>query len=285
MREIIREVRRKIITHREVYLRNEEAVKQHLILPLLEELGWKIDDPSEVRPEEKTGEGRADYALVKGGRVVAFLEAKNLSVNISKAVPQLAKYCFDMGVEVGVVTNGARWLVVNAFEPGREVMKRVVGSIDVLSEPIERLSLKFIGLSKDIVENAVKFYRNLRLLENSAKDLVKLGASEVKLAEYVLSLPLRGHVVGVEDVGPSDRILGVYIFDGGWRFIPVEGRELRDALVAVLRYFIDKSSKEDKKAIEVAIKRIKVSGVKYEKVVSLLRGIEEEKGVKIKLVL
>ncbi|ASJ15767.1 restriction endonuclease [Thermococcus chitonophagus] len=285
MREIIREVRRKIIGHREVYLRNEEAVKQHLILPLLEELGWKIDDPSEVRPEEKTGEGRADYALVKGGRVVAFLEAKNLNINISKAVPQLAKYCFDMGVEVGIVTNGARWLVVNAFEPGRDVTERVVGSIDVLSEPIERLSLKFIGLSKDVIESAIRFYKSLELLENSAKDLVKLGASEVKLAEYILSLPLRGYVVGVEDVGPSDRILGVYVFDGGWKFIPVEGRELKDALVAVLRYFLDKSPEEDRRAIEVAINKIRVFGIKYEKAVSLLRGIEEEKGVKIRLVL
>ncbi|MFA4646417.1 type I restriction endonuclease [Pyrococcus kukulkanii] len=285
MRKVLEEIRRKLMGYKGIYMRNEEAVKQHLILPLLRELGWNVEDPSEVRPEEKTSEGRADYALIKDGRIVAFLEAKNLSVNVSKAVPQLAKYCFDMGVEVGIVSNGSKWLIVNAFEPGTEVSERVVGTIDLMSEPLERIEVKFSGLSKKSIEGAIEFYKRIADLENSVKELLKFGLSEAMLSEYIITLPLRGRIVSFEDVKPSDRILGVYIFDGGWRFIPVEGRELKDALVAVLRYFLDKSSEEDKRAIEIAIRKIRSFSMRHEKVVSLLRGIEEEKGIKIRLVL
>jgi len=38
--------------HRGLYERNGEAVKQHLIGEIFQALGWKWDNPKEVRPEE-----------------------------------------------------------------------------------------------------------------------------------------------------------------------------------------------------------------------------------------
>jgi len=53
-----------------------------LIFEILEALGWNIKNPEEVRPEDKTGMGRADYALVIDGKIVAYLEAKKLAIDV-----------------------------------------------------------------------------------------------------------------------------------------------------------------------------------------------------------
>ncbi|WP_297521602.1 hypothetical protein [Thermococcus sp.] len=98
----IERVKSKVSKHSEFHSKNEEAVKQQLIFEILESLGWDIKNPDEVRPEDKTGMGRADYALILNGSVVAYLEAKKLSIDIvndPNPLKQLGKYCYDRGVK------------------------------------------------------------------------------------------------------------------------------------------------------------------------------------------
>ena len=120
--------------HRKLYERNEEAVKQHLIGEIMGALGWDWNNPEEVRPEERTEDGRADYALLLNGEIVAFLEAKNLSVNVIKRdepLRQLARYCFSRGVKYGILTNGAKWVVVKAFAERTSLRDRVLWTVDL----------------------------------------------------------------------------------------------------------------------------------------------------------
>ncbi|AFK21769.1 type I restriction enzyme HsdR N-terminal domain-containing protein [Pyrococcus sp. ST04] len=287
MREVIREVNSKIRKFAPIYMRNEEAVKQHLILPILKALGWNTEDPTEVRPEEKTIEGRADYALIKDNRIVAFLEAKNLSVSIDKreVILQLAKYCFDKGVEIGIVTNGRIWLILRAFSPGEEIDDRIIASIDIINEPPERVLVKFSGIRKDLIENALEFYDSLSKFEESSRKLLKIGLSERDLSSYLYSLSMTGNVVSIEEVGPSERIRGVYLFEDKWKFLPVPGGSVKDALIAILSYYRDKVSGDERKAIEIAISNLKVMELKHEKIIALIKGIEEEKGIEIRIAL
>ncbi len=100
----IERVRSKVNAHHPYYSRNEEAVKQQLVFEIFEVLGWNVKNPDEVRPEDKTGMGRADYALVINGEMVAYIEAKKLSVDIVRdpsPLKQLGKYCYDQVLSTG----------------------------------------------------------------------------------------------------------------------------------------------------------------------------------------
>ncbi len=129
---------------------NEESTKQHLILPILMALGWNVFSPDEVMPETHTEEGRPDYALIINGRTVAFLEAKSIREKIfangrinSKHARQLGRYCFDRGVDVGILTNGLQWALIRAYESGKSIDERVILAVDLMNqnteEAIERL--------------------------------------------------------------------------------------------------------------------------------------------------
>ncbi len=109
----------KIETIKELYPRisNEEATKQHIILPILNGLWWEVDNPQEVYPEKQTrNKKRPDYTLIVDGKPVAFLEAKSAKTSIigrrgvvAKYARQLMEYCFEEGVALGILTNGIQW--------------------------------------------------------------------------------------------------------------------------------------------------------------------------------
>ena len=125
----------------EIYPRisNEEATKQHMILPLLKELGWKIDDPHEVYPERQTrNKKRPDYTLLVDGKPVAFLEAKSAKTRIigrrgivSKHARQLMAYCFEEGVALGILTNGIQWVLMETFKLWTRPGERVIAMVDL----------------------------------------------------------------------------------------------------------------------------------------------------------
>ena len=94
-----------------LYQKNEAAVKDFIVKPVLSSLGWNTEDPYEVVPEENTGEGKADYCLKTKKKRVLFIEAKNSSKDVEDHINQLAKYSFEKGVDYGVITNGRKWLL------------------------------------------------------------------------------------------------------------------------------------------------------------------------------
>ncbi len=167
LREAIINVLRKVRAHRDLYVRNEEAVKQHLIGEVFQALGWDWNNPpEEVRPEARTEDGRADYALMLDGKVFAYVEAKNLGVNVLKRddpLRQLARYCFNSGgVRYGILTNGTAWIAVKAFEEGSGLRDRVLITVNIEEEPIERSVLRLSLLSKSRIRDVERLSSLLR---------------------------------------------------------------------------------------------------------------------------
>lgn len=174
-------VKSKVKEHREYYERVEEAVKQQLVFEILEALGWDIKNPDEVRPEDKTEMGRADYALRLNGRVVAYIEAKNLSINVltdKNALKQLGNYCFGKGVNYGILTNGIQWKVIKAFEIGKSIEERVLFSVDLEKDSIHRGAFLLSLLAKDRIKKLEETSKTFRQLEDSFTALKAFGFSE-----------------------------------------------------------------------------------------------------------
>ena len=137
------------------YINNETAVRDQLINPILDELGWKIKNPNYVQPNSRNDEGKIpDYTLFKNGKRVLIVEAKNLSIEIKddKIIAQLVEYCYNPGIGFGVITNGLKWLLFNTFQ--KNPSERIVWFID-LNDPDINLTntiRKFKTIAYDNIE-------------------------------------------------------------------------------------------------------------------------------------
>ncbi|WP_324735686.1 type I restriction enzyme HsdR N-terminal domain-containing protein [Thermococcus sp. SY098] len=278
----ILDVLKKVNEHRKLYERNEEAVKQHLIGGIFQALGWEWDNPKEVRPEERTEEGRADYALITGDRVVAFIEAKNLSINVlkkEKPLRQLGRYCFNNGVKYGILTNGVAWVVIKAFEEGSRLEDRVILSVDIENEPIERTTLKLSLLSKSRIEKLERFATLLRALEFSFDELKREGISERKLIEFLTASKKR--LLTLEKLRGDELPRALYLYDDGWKIVPLVERSIKGVLLSLLLYLSERSEGEEKAQIKKAYAYLKEMPIDTQKILRLLHEIEKEKGIRI----
>ena len=158
-----------------LYRSNEEATKQHLVLPILSALGWDIFNPEDMIPEVSTEDrGRVDYALYINGDCVAYVEAKSLGVKVISdynALSQLGKYCFSDGVQLGILTNGIQWVVINAFEPKKKLRDRLLIVIDLKRLPLEESIKRLSWLSKEKIKKVANLQERLVEipLENGSK--------------------------------------------------------------------------------------------------------------------
>ena len=97
----------------------ETSTRQIIIDPILEALGWNIQNPDEVDLEFPTVDGKsADYALKVEGKPVLFVEAKALDDRLEdiKAVTQVVDYATNNGTRWCALTNGLRWRVYCSLE-------------------------------------------------------------------------------------------------------------------------------------------------------------------------
>jgi len=286
MERAVLNVMSRIALHRSLYERNEEAVKQHLIGEIMSALGWDWNNPEEVRPEERTEDGRADYALLLNGEIVAFLEAKNLSVNVIKRdeplLRQLARYCFSRGVRYGVLTNGAKWVVAKAFAEGTSLRDRILFTVDLEGEPLERVLVKLSLLSKDRIGRLERLATLLNAFEIAYKSLLNEGFDEETLLDY---LRARGKpsIVPVEKLSGVEVPKAVYVHENGWKPLPLGDKSLKGALLAVLDYLEGRSSGEKREEVRKAKNLLSKMELPPEKVVLLLREIERDEGIKIRV--
>ena len=88
---------------------DEAAVKQGVILRILNALGWDTFDIEEVKPEHSVGGRKVDYSLRPDGRNKVFLEPKRPNEDLGNHAPQLLDYSFREGVPLAVLTNGLNW--------------------------------------------------------------------------------------------------------------------------------------------------------------------------------
>lgn len=274
---------KKVREHRLLYERNEEAVKQHLIGEIFRALEWNWENPKEVRPEERTEEGRADYALVINGKVVAYLEAKNLSVNVlrsEKALRQLAKYCFSHGVKYGILTNGIQWKVVKAFEENSTLEDRVLLKIDLFNEPIEKSSLKLSFLSKDKITSLEEYASQLKAFSWGFEMLRSKGYSKETLISYLTST-IKPNFFLLEHLSGDEIPQALYVYDSEWKVIPLIEKSMKGVLLSLLLYLAEKAEGKEKTELIEAYRHLRGVQLDREKILFLLKGLEKEKGIKI----
>ena len=91
----------------------EEAIKQGVILPLLNRAGWATEDITEVCPEFPVGANsgdKVDYSLRIGETNHVFVEAKaGHKSDLLKEESQVTKYCCAAKPSLAVLTNGSQW--------------------------------------------------------------------------------------------------------------------------------------------------------------------------------
>ncbi|ASJ04655.1 type I restriction endonuclease [Thermococcus barossii] len=283
LRDAVINVLRKVRAHRSLYTKNEEAVKQHLIGEIFQALGWDWNNPEEVRPEARTEDGRADYALMLDGKVFAYVEAKNMGVNILKKdepLRQLARYCFNSGVRYGILTNGTVWIAVKAFEEGSHLWDRVLFAVNMEEEPLERIVLKLSLLSKSRIRDVEKLASLLKALELSFEGLKREGYSEKTIVEYLISRE-GSTAIPVAELRGDETPRAAYVYDNGWKLLPLPEKSIKGVLLAVLLYMEKASSGYQREEIRKAYEHLRTVRLDPKTALEILRKLEEEERLRI----
>lgn len=179
----------KINTYRSIYEKNEAAVRTQVINPVLSYLGWDPGNPEEVLVEDSTTEGKPDYTLIKNGKKVLFIEAKNLSVNIDdKVINQLAKYAFAEGTKYGVVTNGTVWILVKSFP------KQIIWEVDLKNREMSVVIEHLTTISKtniDSLNDVLKKMEKTNILEKAFESFLKDPEKVIKALMSVVKQEIK----------------------------------------------------------------------------------------------
>jgi hypothetical protein len=157
----------RIKEHRDYYNQNEMAVRNQIINPILRVFGWDPENPNEVKHNYSTEEGVPDYSLYKNGKKYLFIEVKKLSIDIEQkeVMRQLAKYCFSEGINYGVLSNGALWILFRAFQEGTKFADRIIWRVDVENDDLSASIRKLNTVSKQNIEDIEKIIKKNHILD------------------------------------------------------------------------------------------------------------------------
>lgn len=104
---------------------SESAVREAIVLPILDELGWDVWNPDAVIRELSLSGRRVDYALaVHPSRPNILIEVKAIG-GAGGADRQLFEYAFHEGVPMAVLTDGREWHFYLPGEQGPYEERRV----------------------------------------------------------------------------------------------------------------------------------------------------------------
>ena len=154
-----------ITNKEELMTYNEDEIKQAVILPILQTLGWNIFKVSEVTPEYSLQSKRVDYALCSEKKPIVFIEAKRPSTSLDNHQEQLLSYSFHAGVRLAVLTNGISWWFYLPLQEGHWE-KRKFYSVNVFDQDLSNVASRFEEfLNKDNVSSGKA--------EDSARSILK----------------------------------------------------------------------------------------------------------------
>ncbi len=172
---------------------NEAAVSHGAVLPILQACGWNTHDTDEVYPEYGTQDNqRVDYALLRGGRPVIFIEVKHRldnDRNLDKGIEQVLNYAYKEGVPVAVLTDGEAWLFYWPTAPEQRYTDRLARAIRLTrTEPTEAAAIlqKYLQKSLDLSSTRLRkiieedFHLNKlpllleKLFQNPPDELIEL---------------------------------------------------------------------------------------------------------------
>ncbi len=140
---------------------DEFATKQFVVLPILRALGWNDSnlETLEVLPERRAANGKVDYALQHEAKPLVFVECKRWRVKIESdeaSQRQIARYVFQQGIDLGVLTNGKTWDFYLSYKTHVSWRNRKFYSITLGNEQ-ETVSAFQKYLSKsNVVDGSVK---------------------------------------------------------------------------------------------------------------------------------
>jgi hypothetical protein len=152
MKESFEELISRVAKDQAIIQGREEGVRQAIILPTLNSLGWNIGDVKEVDPEFAVEDGAVDYCLKVGDKRV-FLEIKRVSANLANNEKQLLDYAFKDGVDMAILTNGMSWWLYLPLTKGN-YRQRKFFTIDIQQqEPKMAVSHFREFLSRDSIKD------------------------------------------------------------------------------------------------------------------------------------
>lgn len=196
LNEVLNSIVEKIKKFRSLYEKNEQAVRDQIVNPILRNLGWNPENPEEVQPNISTEEGAPDYSLFKNGKRILFVETKKLSVDIEQreVIRQLAKYSFSEGTKYGVLTNGAVWILIRSFEEGTTLTERIVWKTDLENEELIAVCRKITTISKKNIEQIEVLVKKVQILDEIWQSLLDEPEEMIKgLMPVVRSLINQGY--------------------------------------------------------------------------------------------
>lgn len=185
-------------------VKNEEATKQSLILPLLSILGYDIFNPEEVEPEvdcDISCKGdRIDYVICKNGKHEILIECKDWRQSLDAHINQLRKYFVASEARFAILTNGINYIFFSDHDKANIMDEEPFYSINMTNISDEDIlflsqlskesfnSMQFLSISQDIrYRNAI--LKNLRReFANPSKGFVSLltaGIYDGKLHESI----------------------------------------------------------------------------------------------------
>ncbi len=166
--ELVETLGDRIDRHSGALKQSEALTRYALIDPLLRELGWDTSDPGMVIPEYKSGNGRADYALMNNGSPAMMVEAKSLDTNLGGAVlSQGINYCLMEGTSHLCVTDGSVWEIYETHKQVPIDKKRIV-RFDLKDGPAQ-VCLKALALWRPSVESGNVAAGQTPVIEPAAK--------------------------------------------------------------------------------------------------------------------
>lgn len=125
---------------------NEQAIRQCIVDPTLNDLGWSTRDPQSVYPEYPVEGGKeVDYALCyPASEPGVFIEVKKHRGNLKAAEKQVLGYTSRRSVSIAVVTDGERWCFCYPAAEGTEKdckvreLNLIIDNISVSTECLEK---------------------------------------------------------------------------------------------------------------------------------------------------
>lgn len=191
---------------------DEQTTRTKLIDPLIQLLGWDLFS-GEVEVEHSvsmmSSDKRVDYALKIDGDPKVFLEAKAGKSNISDHhVGQLGDYMQNEWVELGLITNGRRFIALH-LEPGEGGPPEIVelGNVGIEELPDNRWLLDLFSReavanegANDLATNLAKREEALQHLRNNreaiSRELANVVGSDLPDVIYQESAELTQEFVG-----------------------------------------------------------------------------------------
>jgi len=113
------------IALQKVKIKSEAQTKNSLIEPFIRALGYDPSNIDEVEPEfhaDAAGNRKVDYALMQDGEPIMIVECKCCGVNLDESKrDQLHTYFVAVGIKIGILTDGIRYLFFSTAANGRNM--------------------------------------------------------------------------------------------------------------------------------------------------------------------